>query len=355
MNSVRSLFAAAAATVVLAACGGGGSDAGAPPPPAAPVAITHANQEIVARAALNGGMAPTRSQVLRVDGRAGIQSAQASSASRAASPASVHAALLSLTQRALDFAVVDPKRFRADARVRRLAVGRATEDCSVSGTVTVSFDDRDDSQSLTADDRIGLDFSDCREADDERVDGSVLFTIANVMEATELRQEFTGSMVFQDVEMSFGDATTRIDGSVSVAYLSTPTLTQLNLTVGSSALAATVSAPQYSDTISYRPGLTIASAEHLTEPASSTASIDGSFSASTIGGLITLTTLQPLAQLHSDVYPNAGQIRVVGAASSALRITVLDSERVRIELDADGDGTYATPPLELAWSTLAPE
>ena len=100
MNSVRSLVAAAAATVALAACGGGGSDAGAPPPPpAAPVAITPANQEIVARAALNGGMAPTRSQVLRADGRAGIQSAQASGASRAASPASVHAALLSFTQR----------------------------------------------------------------------------------------------------------------------------------------------------------------------------------------------------------------------------------------------------------------
>ena len=60
--------------------------------------------------------------------------------------------------------------------------------------LTVSFDDRDNSQSLTGDDRIELGFSECREAADELVNGTILFTIGNVTAATELRQEFTGSL-----------------------------------------------------------------------------------------------------------------------------------------------------------------
>lgn len=353
MTSVRILFAAAAATALLGACGGGGSDAGAPPP-AAPVAITPANQEIVARAAVDGGLALTRSQVLQADGRAGIQSAQGEGTARAAAPTSARAAVLSLTRRALNLAVPDQRRVRADARVRPLAVTRVTEDCTVSGTLTVAFDDRDDSQTLTANDRMELGFSSCKEAEDELVNGTIVFTIANVTAATELRQEFTGSMSFQNVSMNFGDAASSIHGSVSVGFLSTSTLAQLNLTVGSSGLSATVTAPSYSDTVTYEPGLAIESVENLTIPASSTARINGSLSASTIGGLITLTTLQPVAQLHSDIYPYAGQIRVVGAASSALRITVLDNALVRIELDAGGDGVYEAA-TDLPWSTLAPE
>lgn len=350
MTSVRILFAASAAAVLLSACGGGGGDAGSPPPAAA-VAITAANQQAVARATLDGGLALTRSQVLAADERAQQQSLRTDAAAQAALPTSPRGVVLSLAQRAMTYAFPEQRRVRADARVRPMAITTVTQDCSVGGSLVLSLDDRDNSQSLNANDTLTMSFAQCKEAADETVNGTILFTVTS---ATTSGDQFAATIAFQNVSMTFGQASTSVNGSAGVTYLTTSTSAQLNLTIGSSGLSASLSAPQYSDTVTYEPGLRIDSTENLTTPASSTASISGSFSSSAIGGRITVTTLQPVAQLHSDVYPYAGQIRVVGASSSALRITVLNATQVRIELDAGGDGAYEAS-TDLPWSTLSPE
>jgi len=80
--------------------------------------------------------------------------------------------------------------------------------------------------------------------------------------------------------------------------------------------------------------------------------LNGSFTASSIGGRVQVTTMQPLRQLGTDIYPSSGQVVVTGSASTHLRVTALNATQVQLELDANGDGTYEGSGV-FAWGTLA--
>jgi len=353
MTSTRLLSATFAAVAMLSACGGGGSDAGAPAPaPVAALAITEDNQTVVARAAVDGGFALTRSQTLEADGRAAAQSAPAGSTANAAGSLSTRRAILSVTRRALALAVSpQQRRNRLDAKASPLAVETATEDCGLGGSFTVSFDDRDNDLDASANDTMTIAFDDCTDAADEVISGSLVFTMSSVVSFTDSHIEFSGTLAFQQVTVTVGEATTSINGAVSVVFLETSSLANMLLTVGTGGLAVSTDAPQYVDAITFESGLRIDTTDSFDVPASSTVSIDGPFSATSIDGLITIDTLQPLVQLNSDTYANSGQIRVDGANDSKLRITVLSNTEVQIELDANGDGSYESEEV-VPWSDL---
>ena len=75
-------------------------------------------------------------------------------------------------------------------------------------------------------------------------------------------------------------------------------------------------------------------------------------SASTIGGRVQLDTPTPIQELVADAYPRAGVLRVTGQGS-ALRLTALNATTVRVELDANQDGSYEATK-DVAWSELLP-
>ena len=79
--------------------------------------------------------------------------------------------------------------------------------------------------------------------------------------------------------------------------------------------------------------------------------LNGAFTAASIGGRIQVATVQPVTQLGNDAYPSSGQIVVTGAAGTHLRVTALDATRVQLELDANGDGTYEASVV-LPWSSI---
>src|SRR5204863_4202798 len=120
----------------------------------------------------------------------------------------------------------------------------------------------------------------------------------------------------------------------------TPNLLQVSLAVGAGGLGVSATAPGYSDSIVYESGMQIATSATLTLPSTSTVTLNGSFTATSLNGRVTVATVQPVSELSTDLYPYAGQIIVTGAAGSRLRITVIDATQVQLELDTNGDGIY---------------
>ena len=59
----------------------------------------------------------------------------------------------------------------------------------------------------------------------------------------------------------------------------------------------------------------------------------------------------PFVRQLSQPRPASGQATVTGANGAMLRLTALSSTQVRIELDADANGTYETSVIKL-WSEL---
>ncbi len=73
--------------------------------------------------------------------------------------------------------------------------------------------------------------------------------------------------------------------------------------------------------------------------AEATYSVDGRFASTELGGSVTITTLTPFVLRDVDPNPYTGSMRATGLAGSSLTFTVLDETYVRLDVDADGDGT----------------
>ncbi|HUG21326.1 hypothetical protein [Piscinibacter sp.] len=338
MKSTRLLSAAFAAVAMLGACGGGGSESTAPPPAAAPLAITVDNQALVARAAMDGSTALAGAQVLASDDRTTALSAGATAGVTA------RGAVLGAAQRALALIVPQQRRTVLSARSRPLDIlPPVTDACGEGGSFTLTVDDRDDDEDISSGDTMTLAFAQCSELADERIHGTIVFTFSSVTSETQ----FSGTLAFQSVTMTLGHSVTRISGSVSIGYQETSQI-HMELSVGAAGLTASITTSVYEDSVVYRPGLRIDLIETST---ASLFSLDGSLSTSALGGLITVATLQPLAQLNGDAFPNSGLMRIDGAGASRLLVTVLSNTQVQLELDADGNGIF-TPPIVLPWIDL---
>jgi hypothetical protein len=331
MKSSLSIVVSATVLAALAACGGGGGDSPSQPG-SDKVAITSANQNQVVRASVNAGLSVSMAQ-----GRAG-----------GASPASVanrtHA-LGAVLQRAMTAAQGSRKGI-ASATVRPSISASDTEPCGVSGTLTVSIDDRDANNALSSGDVISVSFAQCKDSATSSINGAISIALTSTPTATQL----TANANFQNVAVVEDGATSTIAGNVAVAENDTDLDTVTTLSVGSGGLTASTASSGYNDSVSFASGFAILTDE-ATSGASTSVSLSGTMSAQSLGGSITISTPQPLVQLSTDNYPSAGQVIVTGATGSAVRATVLDNTQVRVELDANGDGTYESTST-VAWTTL---
>jgi hypothetical protein len=340
MRSIHCLGAVLAALGLLTACGGGGGDA---PPAAAQVSIGASNQSNVARSAFAGTFALGDAQgTLSSDDRANALSASSPEATQA------QAAVVKVARRALAQAL--PQRAVAQSAMRRpQAVTSEPYGCNVSGTGNVTFDDRDNSLELSTGDVLTISFSQCRDDATAVINGALTLTLTSL--TTGPSQTLIGAtLAFQQISVVAGAESTTINGTVNATMTSTLASMRVVLTTGSAGLSATVSSPSYSDAIAYAPGFTIDSTETFS-PAEVVTIVNGGFSSTVIGGSVTVSTPQAIRHVVGNVYPSSGRVLVVGAGGTQLRITVLSTSQVQLELDADGNGSFEASSV-VAWSTL---
>jgi hypothetical protein len=342
-----STLALALGTLCFSGCGGGGGDGGdvsAALPPT--VAITSSNQGAVAAAAIDGGQAVGSSQILADNDRATAQSASAT-------PSALRVgAVQGLVRRGLETALVQRRSAGILSAARPAATTSSTVACAVSGSVTTSVNDADSSQTLSGGDVFSITFNQCKDSAADLVSGALVFSIGSVTSAVQNNVQFSGTVAFQQVAALSGGSSATVNGSVGVAAAITSTSFQMSLTIGTGGLTVTSTGPGYNDSIVYDPGMQLAvNANEGTSP-STTVTLNGSFSASAIGGRVTVTTVQPVVTLGSDAHPSSGQVVVTGASGTHLRITAVSSTQVQLDLDANGDGTYESFVV-VTWGSLA--
>ena len=343
----RFLIAAVMGAVGLVGCGGGGGGSdGVSTPAAAPtVTITATNQGTVTRATIDGGQAFGQSQPFAAPGGTAAQSIGS------ASMALRTGVLQSVVQRGLVAAFGSHHNASIASATQPTATTSSTDPCSLSGSSTTTSNDADNSQSLSSGDTLTLTFNQCRDSNDDVVSGVMIFTISSVTSGLGGNVQFSGSLAFVQVSASSGTHLANIQGSVGVAAALTSTSSQIALTVGANALTVTSSAPGYLDTIVYEPGMQLTVTATDGAVPQSDVTLNGSFTASSIGGRVLVATVLPLRQLGTDVDPSSGQVVVTGASGTHLRVTALSATSVQLELDANGDGTYERSGV-FAWDTI---
>lgn len=327
----------------LTACGGGGGGGSVTPPPPAEVAITSANQDAVARSIVSGGMALALAQPLAAPGHA---SALAASVQGAAPSLRTVSAVV---QRVAQLAWRQP----GPQRARPLAASPETEPCGDSGTMTTTFDDRDNDGTPSAGDVLTVAFSHCKETGEAQIDGSVVLQIASVILSSGSDLDLSGIMSFTGVTTLLGATSASLSGSVSASVAMHADSLQVALTVGTDGLRVGASSPGYSEHLAYETGMRMSFLDQYTGTPASSFTLDGSYTAESLGGRLSVATPQAIRQLGGDAFASSGRIVATGDADSQLRVTVVDGSQVRLELDADGDGTFEGSEL-VGWSTLAP-
>jgi len=361
--SPRLLFVPRVGAVVgvalLAACGGG-PDAPAPNPAPAPVPvalqITALNQDAVARAAANIVVNAAITGAVAPLGTGERVSAAATQRTGGAVPSlagttSVTGAL----QRFVEFAVARRGGTVAAAgdAVRVLAVLRQTEACAMSGNVTITIDDADNSGTVSAGDSVSFSFNACRSGQGETLDGGLALRVASAAGTN-----VTGTLTFSELTAATLEASFAIAGSVDLAYTQAGTLATYRTVVGAGGLTTRVNAPPFTDAITLRAGFeqvvtsdSAAMAPGSTVRGLNTARVAGSIGATSLGGDVTLSTPAMFERYAIDPYPRSGQLLALGAAGSRVRVTALSVTTVRVELDANGDGTFEQS-RDLPWGAL---
>lgn len=330
MKSSLSTIVAASTLAFLSACGGGGGDS-PPQPGGSKVAITSANQDAAVRAGVGAGLSVATTQ-----GSVG-------GLSPAGAAGRTHA-LDAVLRRAVAAARTTRKGI-ASASVHPVAAISDTQPCGFSGTLTVTIDDRDANNALSAGDVVTASFAQCQDKATTSVNGAIAITLTTTPTGTQ----FAANANFQNVIATDDGVSSTLAGSVTVAETDLPTVTETTLTVGGSGLTASTVSTGYSDSVSFAPAFVIRADASSSGEVS--VSLSGTMTAQSLGGSITISTPQPLVEGASDNYPGAGQVVVTGASGSTVRATVLDNTQVRLELDANGDGSYESTST-VAWTAL---
>jgi len=323
---------AAFALAALSACGGTG-DSGQQLGNA--IAISSANQTSVARAAISGGLSITQTQ-----SSAGIASTGSGSASAAVARTHALSTLL---------AAAGGRRVTvASASAQPSAASSSSAACAVSGSTTSTFDDRDNSGTSTSGDVVTIAFNNCSDTTGSTINGTLVLTLTATPSATQV----AASAAFQNVVLVDSGVTTTINGSASLVETDSGTEVVDTLTIGSAGLTVALASSAYTDSVAYASGTRIVT-DDVSASGTTSSSVDGTFTTQSLGGSLTLATLAPLVQLSTDSYPSSGQVRVTGASTSTLLITVLNATQVQLQLDADGNGV-AELSTSVNWSTLVP-
>lgn len=296
--------------LALAACGGGGGGGGSPATPTVVVSAT--NQDTLARTGMVALQAGVLGATLGVAG--------------GSSPAA-HAVIATGRKRAA--AVLAPE----------------VEYCSVSGSTTTVYDDRDNSGTATPGDAATITYNACSEVAGEVTNGTIGAVYTQIQLST-FPVVIGARITTNDLRTQTATRSVTAQGGFDF-LISAQNLTSDSLSIsvpGSLTLAITT--PLYTDNVTLRAGYVLQAdydASALppggTVPGRTSTTASGLIDSSVAGGTVRVNTLQPFVQYDVDPYPRTGRFEVLGRTGS-IQASVLSTAQVQIDLDADGNGSF---------------
>lgn len=323
-----------AALFFLAACGGGGDDGDTPPGGVTntPLAINADNYVAVATESVSAV-----SYV--VDASEFFTGAQVSGARSPLDFARAQA--LKLPGR---FALATP-RFSG-------AVLTEVEACTGGGELRITLDDKNGNDDLDAGESITMVATNCVEFD-STVNGTIAMLV------TRMTGDPYGDVYQMGLTMTLTQLSVAMQGSTAVGNgnmamdmsMTGPHTGDMLLTFDAFTMSGTFGGVPYSRTMW---DFHIADTYSLVNNAfHGSMEIRGVLGSSALDSkAVTLSTPVPMVIVGADEYPSSGQILATGAANSKVRMTAQpDAATVRIEVDANGDGSYETSTTK-AWGEL---
>lgn len=222
--------------------------------------------------------------------------------------------------------------------------------CSGGGTGSVAVVDADNNNVLSSGDSLTLTLNNCNNGTSVG-NGSATITFNTVQGSAvgAVNSKFVMTISFANFSNQKASKTSVVNGSITYTMDMTSTFPtasvvsqSLTTSVTYASATATASLQGYSDAIE----------DHSTfwnESVNGTVASSGFGDASPRSA--TFATISPFSTTKGALYPYSGQATITGANGSKLRLTVLDATQVRLELDANGDGTYEASKTVL-WSSL---
>ena len=222
-------------------------------------------------------------------------------------------------------------------------VQQALENCANGGTVDVTVTQAN-ANTITVGDRIVAVFVDCDDGLGYAISGTVDITIAAI-QGDILTEVFLLGMdvVMTDIVVTEGTSTMTAEGDFTLTLdsLDFPvvrmSLSGANLQLGSDGEV-----------------VTLTNFDHALEIDAVTtalvANVLGRLESSILGGSVDYETIVAI-QASGDNDPNTGKVLITGADKSSVRIVIIDSSHVRLEIDQNGDGTVDTF-IDTTWAEL---
>lgn len=311
--------------VVLAACGGSGSTPSLPPAGPEPASIDSSTAPLIA-----GGVASVvvGSGVLDNLGEGPVPLPVPTSAGAVAAQSDPDA---------------HPVGRQAMGSI--VPVGPETENCQVSGSVTVSGD-LADPNTISAGDWIRFEFDGCDDGTGALLDGIFQLDFVSISGfetgLVDLVMDVTldGFHATENGETSSGHGTVRLAVDTTMPPLSSLAMSTAELATTAGAVSHTLRA--YNRTVTIDEGVF---------PVAATLEAEGALESSEFEGEVTFETVVPF-QASGESYPFTGELLITGANDASIRLIALDEVNVRLEIDVDGDAAVDVT-LDTAWAEIA--
>ena len=227
------------------------------------------------------------------------------------------------------------------------AVHQETEQCSGGGSMTLTINDVNGNQDMDSGDYVSIVANQCVESG-MVINGGLKVTFGNIKgEVGVFPYELAGTMEYNNLSVKKGQEHVVGNGSI-VTTLKATANNQSN---------QTLEAPSFNATYNFagkstRQGLSNYKATVDVNAGATTTSANGTLTSSAFDSKsIRIETISPFVRKSNQANPYSGQAIISGAAGSKARITVVDTNSVKIELDADGNGDYEANTSK-SWSEL---
>jgi hypothetical protein len=228
--------------------------------------------------------------------------------------------------------------------------------CFVSGTMSVTFDDRDNSLSPSSGDVVSIAFSNCKDTAFDTVDGSASITLTQIGASS-----FAGRMVFSQLSQVTSNHSMTLGGAALISYSQAAGGTQevVNLSADGPVVVSVV-LHQVPDTVTLQNGFAVTATYDASVapppggsvPGWTQSSASGRIHSAAAAGLFDVGTdaSAPITQYDAEAYPRSGVVRVRGAKGE-LVLTGLTADAVRLDLDVDGNGSFESTET-VTWDWL---